>query len=473
MKNKFWLCKRGNVFYSFDSETGIRKSLGTNDRNQAKRLIAAKDDAIRQPAINLAIAKAYLVGVDPKLVERTWQTVIDEYSSKGSASSRSRVKRAFKNAAFDLIRHKRVVETVGDDFRAVLRASGAYSQHMLRRLQNLALDLGWLLVPVIPAKLWPEPKSKPRRAITFEEHQRIVQRENQEERKNYYQLLWEIGSAQTDAANLCASNLDWDRRELSFRRQKTGEFCILQIGPRLEALLKRLPAAGPLFPGQIKLEAKDRSAEFRRRCRTLKIEGISLHSYRYAWAERAKCLGMPERFAQTALGHLAARMQGAGRIVERNGHEWRDAIGAGVCALAVWRVTGAGVDGQPETLAARVAWRAVVRELSRDWLGESVSLSTVSDDWLWQNAEQTSESRAERAARLEVERAALGRKALLLRRLDNLPDGRGRRAETINKLQRAATALLDGAKLDACPLFVFVGGVRAIVWSQAESQSFE
>ena len=35
----------------------------------------------------------------------------------------------------------------------------------------------------------------------------------------------------------------------------------------------------------------------------MKIEGISLHSYRYAWAERAKTVGYPERFAQEALGH--------------------------------------------------------------------------------------------------------------------------------------------------------------------------
>lgn len=30
---------------------------------------------------------------------------------------------------------------------------------------------------------------------------------------------------------------------------------------------------------------------------------MSLHGYRYAWAERAKACGMPERFAQGALGH--------------------------------------------------------------------------------------------------------------------------------------------------------------------------
>jgi len=35
----------------------------------------------------------------------------------------------------------------------------------------------------------------------------------------------------------------------------------------------------------------------------LGIKGVTLHSYRYAWAERARVAGMPERFAQEALGH--------------------------------------------------------------------------------------------------------------------------------------------------------------------------
>ena len=33
------------------------------------------------------------------------------------------------------------------------------------------------------------------------------------------------------------------------------------------------------------------------------VSGVSLHSDRYAWAERAKMCGYPERFAQLALGH--------------------------------------------------------------------------------------------------------------------------------------------------------------------------
>jgi len=77
----------------------------------------------------------------------------------------------------------------------------------------------------------------------------------------------------------------------------------MTIGSRLREVLKRLPGQGPLFPNIIKTLDKDRAAEFRRRCRLLRIEGISLHSYRYAWAERAKVAGYPERFAQEALGH--------------------------------------------------------------------------------------------------------------------------------------------------------------------------
>lgn len=33
------------------------------------------------------------------------------------------------------------------------------------------------------------------------------------------------------------------------------------------------------------------------------MTGVSLHSYRHSWAQRAKACGYPQRFAQEALGH--------------------------------------------------------------------------------------------------------------------------------------------------------------------------
>ena len=68
-------------------------------------------------------------------------------------------------------------------------------------------------------------------------------------------------------------------------------------------LLNDLPAEGTLFPYLSTVRAGDRATEFKSRCRQLGIQGITLHSYRYAWAERAKICGYPERFAQEALGH--------------------------------------------------------------------------------------------------------------------------------------------------------------------------
>jgi integrase len=305
MKAKYWLCKRNEIFFSFDSATGKRESLHTGNRDEAKQIIRAKNDAATQPAINVSIARAYLVGVDPKLVERTWGFVIQEFGSNKKESSRLRLARAVKSPAFNFIRNKPLVETTAEDFFAVIKSGGVFTQHILRCLHNLALGMGWILAPVIPPKLWPKIKKKHKRAITLEEHQRIIQNENNAERKLYYELLWEIGSAQTDGSNLKAENIDWKSRLLSYHRQKTGELCMLEIGARLESILRNLPAKGALFQKISTLKDKDRAAEFRRRCRILKMEGISLHSYRYAWATRAKQFGMPERFAQSALGHAS------------------------------------------------------------------------------------------------------------------------------------------------------------------------
>src|SRR5207247_2923927 len=68
-------------------------------------------------------------------------------------------------------------------------------------------------------------------------------------------------------------------------------------------ILHARPTSGPLFPYLCNVRAGDRATEFKQRCDGLRIKGVSLHSYRYSWAERAKTVGYPECFAQEALGH--------------------------------------------------------------------------------------------------------------------------------------------------------------------------
>jgi integrase len=144
---------------------------------------------------------------------------------------------------------------------------------------------------------------KEKRGIKLDEHEAIMAAEENAERRNYYQMLWETGAAQSDAAALSARNIDWRTNTLTYTRLKNGSDARLRIGPRLRAFLQQLPQEGPFFPNISQHSDSDRSAEFARRRRILGLTGISLHCYRYAWAERGLELGYPERYAQAALGH--------------------------------------------------------------------------------------------------------------------------------------------------------------------------
>ncbi len=59
VKNKFRMFRRGEVFWVQDNETGKQETLRTKDRFEAERLLNAKNEAHRQPVINLQIARAY------------------------------------------------------------------------------------------------------------------------------------------------------------------------------------------------------------------------------------------------------------------------------------------------------------------------------------------------------------------------------------------------------------------------------
>jgi hypothetical protein len=98
------------------------------------------------------------------------------------------------------------------------------------------------------------------------------------ERRNYYEMLWLTGAAQTDGSLLADKNVDWGKMEICYFRKKTGEGCYLRIGAELKALLDKLPREGFLFPQIATLSEKDRSAEFCRRRRLLGLSGVSLHS---------------------------------------------------------------------------------------------------------------------------------------------------------------------------------------------------
>ena len=78
MKSKFTLFRRGAVFYMEDTATGKQTSLRTKDETEAKSLLNARNEAQRQPVLNLHLARAYLTASDPAFVERTWSVVMEQ-----------------------------------------------------------------------------------------------------------------------------------------------------------------------------------------------------------------------------------------------------------------------------------------------------------------------------------------------------------------------------------------------------------
>jgi hypothetical protein len=173
----------------------------------------------------------------------------------------------------------------------------------MRRLHNFAVDMIWLPSPIVPKKLWPKVVFGEKRSITREEHEKIIARESNPERRDYYEVLWYAGGSQTDVANLHGEDINWVDRTIYYRRKKTGSDAMPRFGDKLAVVLARRPKSGPLFPYLITVREKDRATEFRQRCEGLGINGVTLHCYRYGWAERAAEAGYPERHAQSNLGH--------------------------------------------------------------------------------------------------------------------------------------------------------------------------
>lgn len=303
MKPKFRLFRRGGVYWCEDTGTGRQQSLRTRGRAEALRFLHARNEAHAVPLANLQMARAYMMAADPEAGTRTWRDVIEEIVRLKQGETRRRWLIAAKDRALDGVFRLAVIETRAGHFLRAMEHGKVSTNVYLRRIHNFALDMSWLPAPVIPRRQWPPVRHRERRAITREEHARIIAAETNPERRTFYELAWHIGASQSDIAFLEAADIDWPQRVISYRRRKTGEHALIRFDDEVAVLLRRLPAEGPLFPYLRTVRPGDRATEFMQRTRALGIHGVSLHSYRYAWAERARRCGYPERFAQEALGH--------------------------------------------------------------------------------------------------------------------------------------------------------------------------
>jgi len=285
--------------------------------------LLAKNEAAQQPSFNAQIARTYLAAADPTLARRTWKEVMDAFiaaRAQRCQSTRDRYDQAFREPVLANFASRRLLDTRPDDVLQLLNEGTVSTNMYFRRLHSYALMLGWLPWPILNYRQWPSRKYKQKRGITWEEHRLLVDTEKDPEWKSLLELAWHVGAAQIDLVSLCAENVDWKTKTITYFRRKTSKPCVLRFGDEVAVILRNLPASGPLFVKLLELSSADRAARFldrverlgiRKRSEQAGIPSVSLHSYRYAWAERARAAGYPERYAQEALGHASAAIHRA------------------------------------------------------------------------------------------------------------------------------------------------------------------
>ena len=101
MKENFGLIKRPwGVYYIKNKTTGEQTSLKTKEKSEAQRLLQARNDSESQPHFNLALARVYMNGSDPKLGTRTWQEVMEQIVERKTDETRRRWDVAIKDKNF-------------------------------------------------------------------------------------------------------------------------------------------------------------------------------------------------------------------------------------------------------------------------------------------------------------------------------------------------------------------------------------
>ena len=155
--------RRGRgAYYCVDTRTGKRESLGKVSRLEAEKIVAAKIEAQRQPALNIQLAKAYLCAWDPGLQQRTWQQALEALTQTKHGANKERWERAAKDRALAPLLLRVIVETDAAAILDVLRHGTVSTNVFLRRLYNFCVDMNWLHWPLMPKRQCPAQDTRTR-----------------------------------------------------------------------------------------------------------------------------------------------------------------------------------------------------------------------------------------------------------------------------------------------------------------------
>lgn len=157
--NKYRLFKmnsRGGRYYAEDIVTRERKSLRTPDSSEADKLLHAMNEASRNSQLNQMMGQAYLSASDPLAMTRSWRDVVTTIIASKTGDTHYRWTIAGKDKAFKLILDVPLLRTTANQVLDVLTKGTVSTNVFLRRIQNFAVDVGWLPKPILPKKQNPK-----------------------------------------------------------------------------------------------------------------------------------------------------------------------------------------------------------------------------------------------------------------------------------------------------------------------------
>lgn len=150
---------RGN-YYCGDTRTGKRASLGAVSKAEARRIVDAKNEAQRQPALNLQLARAYLGHSDPRLSERTWGEALQLLSDSKQGANRDRWLTVAKDKALKDLLPRVIMATDSETLLKIIKIGMVSTNVFLRRPHNLCVDMNGLPVQLVPKRQWPADRSE-------------------------------------------------------------------------------------------------------------------------------------------------------------------------------------------------------------------------------------------------------------------------------------------------------------------------
>jgi hypothetical protein len=80
-------------------QNGKTRESGEGTKEEARQIVDAKNQAERQPMLNLQLAKAYLAGTDAEMPKRTWQHALEVVTETKRGANKERWKRVAKDRA--------------------------------------------------------------------------------------------------------------------------------------------------------------------------------------------------------------------------------------------------------------------------------------------------------------------------------------------------------------------------------------